>query len=417
MTRFEKAKTVGAETEPSRIESGYSFLAKLINENYFDIIITANYDNLLENALYEEGIKTGDFVVSILGVNSFAETKKKIEDISPRIKIVKIPGDYEKSVYESIDSEILKVRDIPNEALNVLSELINERDVIIIGHALENSILHMILEQTHSRLWYINTKIPEANIAAFSDQTKDRIVAISDGIGRFDTFFLGLYNFTRQRQTSAILRNSSGLLEKIIEKIKVDCLKKGDFLLSVGRKSHYWIDIYELSDYKELLSEVLRNYLEVSLIKQRRYTIVTVYHAEDSEKFFPTADVAEMAVAEINDPYVTHSRAMHNKYSGETTFNPSLQGECIVFNVISTHLSTSLDLVNTIRIREKKEINTIITFIEREEISRKALKSRNIEVRSFVLYDEYSNRFTVNEELLAKDLSEFSTKEKGSDTK
>lgn len=413
---LKKVDVLRYELEPSKIENAYKFLAKLVKENYFDIVVTTNYGNLLENALYEEGVRFGDFVVSILGINSFSQMEKKIKRPSPKIKIIKIGGDHGENVHKLIDREFLEIREVTTSILDVFTKLINERDIIIIGHSLRDPLLATILEQSNARIWYVNTNDPQKNIERFSDQAKNRTLIISDSIGYFESFLSRLYIFTRQQQTSMILKNSSAILNKIIEKTKVDCLKKGDFLLSVGRKSHFWIDIYELRDYKQLMSEVLWNYLEVSLSKQRRYTIVTVYHPEDSEKFFPTADVAEAAVSNITNPYLTHSKAIHNKFSGETTFRPSLQGECILFNVISTHLCTSLDLVNTIRTREKKEINTVITFIEREEISRKVLKSKNIDMRSFILYDEFSNRFTINDELLTKDLNKSFAERKRGDT-
>lgn len=377
-----------SQAEPSEIENGYKFLAKLMKENYFDIVITTDYGNLLENALYEEGVRPNDFIVSISGINSFNQMTKKIDRLVPNMKIIKIRGQ------------------VPSEIIDCFAEIVNERDIIIIGHSLKDPFLGKIIEQSHARIWYVEANLSTDDIADLSDQTKSRTVVITNSIGRFPRFLSKLYIFTRQQQASTILRNSSEVLNEIIERIKVDCLKRGDFLLSVGRKSHSWIDIYELRDYKQLMSKVLKSYLEVSLAKQRRYTIVTVFHPEDSEKFFPTADVAEAAVSSIKNPYLTHSRAIHNKFTGETTFKPNLQGECILLNVISTHLSTVLDLVNTIRTREKKEISTVITFIEREEISRRVLKSRNINMCSFILYDEFSNSFTISDELLTGDLDE-----------
>ena len=76
--------------------SGYKTLAKLIDEGYFRLILTTNFDFMLEKALKETKlILNKDYFVCVIGEGKERILTKKLENES-MIRIVKLHGDYKR---------------------------------------------------------------------------------------------------------------------------------------------------------------------------------------------------------------------------------------------------------------------------------------------------------------------------------
>lgn len=74
---------------------GYGLLAQLIEEKYVDVILTFNYDNLVEQAL--RAIHFADFKVIVRGETRDEEMQKLVDAREPRVKLVKLHGSVQSS--------------------------------------------------------------------------------------------------------------------------------------------------------------------------------------------------------------------------------------------------------------------------------------------------------------------------------
>jgi len=176
--------------EPSE---GYRFLAKLIQAGYFNIILTTNFDRLLEESLLQIGFKQGeDFIVlQVHFIEASVISDFIIRYTYPPIKIIKLHGDLNARKFRFTPDGIFEY---PNElklALNILLR----RDIIIVGHSGRDTDFIKILPSEGGSIWYISPD-PRQEVggaikgAMIKRHSSDKI--ISEDEGHFDVFFKNL---------------------------------------------------------------------------------------------------------------------------------------------------------------------------------------------------------------------------------
>src|SRR5215472_1334312 len=116
--------------------AGYGRLAEITRMGYFDVIVTFNFDRLLETAFDDAGFKQiKDYRSVIRGeteINAFA---KLVRNDQPKVKIVKFHGSLESADYFLFSED--EMANYPPEIANLLGE-ITRRDIIICGYAFED---------------------------------------------------------------------------------------------------------------------------------------------------------------------------------------------------------------------------------------------------------------------------------------
>jgi NAD-dependent SIR2 family protein deacetylase len=109
---------------------GYLQLARLIKEGYFDLALTFNFDNLLEQALIAVDFR--DYSVLVRGEIADDQMQKLIDAKEPRFKLVKLHGSVKGSKHFLFDTEEMYQYPAPIEAM---INLATSRDIVVCGYA------------------------------------------------------------------------------------------------------------------------------------------------------------------------------------------------------------------------------------------------------------------------------------------
>ena len=164
---------------------GYTQLAKLIAAEFFDLVVTFNYDDLLETALQQVGftqIKT-----IIRGETRDEEMQKLIEITEPRFKIAKLHGSLKSSAHFLFTSgEMYKYP----ESVESLLKGITTRDVIVCGYGFEDHCVLSAFAQQGGSIVNVNPSGVPTGLRPFLKDRRSERWSIEL---RFDEFFDELY--------------------------------------------------------------------------------------------------------------------------------------------------------------------------------------------------------------------------------
>lgn len=171
--------------------SGYRDMAALLRDGYFDVVLSTNFDLLLEDALQGAGVKTGEVAVLINEPHAEQRILQTLDYRTPRIKLWKLHGDLKARVFAFTADEIFQ---FTTRIEQTLTAMLN-RDTVVIGHSLRDDDLNRCIRAEGGALWYVNPMAPTsadyAGRAIHARGTTDRI--ISGDLGRFDDFWGWLY--------------------------------------------------------------------------------------------------------------------------------------------------------------------------------------------------------------------------------
>ena len=170
--------------------TGYQALAELIRGGHFDVILSTNFDPLLEDALAGLPMRRRDYVFLVHGVMGPDFVVEHLDNRVPRVKVLKLHGDlfYRKFYYtgEEIDA-------FPREIEDVLEIYLNHRDVLIVGHGMRDSDINRCLTERGSSIWFVGPSPPGDEIARFMKSRKSEHNLITGDLGYFDPFFTRLH--------------------------------------------------------------------------------------------------------------------------------------------------------------------------------------------------------------------------------
>lgn len=116
----------------ARPSTGYMKLAALVREGYFDLVLTFNFDNLLESALHAANVDTRSI---IRGETEEQAMARMLDSGEPRCKILKLHGSLKSSQYFLFSNDELLKYPAPTEAL--ISRL-TSGDIIVCGYAFQD---------------------------------------------------------------------------------------------------------------------------------------------------------------------------------------------------------------------------------------------------------------------------------------
>lgn len=196
---------------------GYWFLAELIKKGYFDLVLTTCSDKCLEKILART-MDYDDFKVIVRGEVGDETVDTIIREIRlPRIKIVKLRGDYgaaDKSIESSTEWEI-------QEPLKEnLYRIIRERGIVFVGNSrIDNSLFRDFPGHENQKDWYIDVKGPNS-ISITHNQPGPSVYGEGDIVpgdeGRFDGFLISLAKsiLAKEQEESEVLSQLQEALSK-----------------------------------------------------------------------------------------------------------------------------------------------------------------------------------------------------------
>jgi TIR domain len=166
------------------------YLATLMKEDYFDIIISTNIDTLLESASREEMRELNDFNVFIAGLHSKGEIVRRG---TKHCTIVKAFGDLDSRIYRTIGNEFNFDEDAH---LKKFLESTLKRNILVVGF---DSVWDRPIERAfpmspEGSLWYVNEEAP-ADDSLIAKAIKLRKGKSLIGLeGSYKNFVIDLYS-------------------------------------------------------------------------------------------------------------------------------------------------------------------------------------------------------------------------------
>jgi len=179
--RYTRLQAFFQEPYPS---SGYRRLAELAKVGYFDVILSSNFDFLLENAFTEVGLKAEDVEVLINGRESEDYILKALERRTPRVKLLKLHGDLKARNMAFTPKEIFE---FGQKVENVLVKYLNG-DVVIIGHEMRDDDINRCIRKDGGAIWYVHPEEPTVDSFIWRAMQVRPSTVISGEPAQFDNF-------------------------------------------------------------------------------------------------------------------------------------------------------------------------------------------------------------------------------------
>ena len=165
---------------------GYRYLAELIQAGYFDVILSTNFDPLLEDAIAALPMRRRDYVLLVHGVMEPQFVVGHLDNAYPRVKVLKLHGDlfYRKFFYTGAEIDAF-----PEPIQQALSIYMNQRDVVIVGHGMQDSDINRCLHKQGGSIWWVGPNPPQGEISELIRLRNSARNILSGQQGFFDPFF------------------------------------------------------------------------------------------------------------------------------------------------------------------------------------------------------------------------------------
>lgn len=162
----------------------YQYVAMLVRERYFPLIMTMNFDTLLEQALADAGLRNSDYRLTTIGPQR-TSTGAESESVPPLTHIVKLHGDLAQDMAQISPDQI-------QEALNASRSWIKadlRGDLVMVAHAQGDDPIDQWLSNTPQReLWWVSES-PPSDRAIAQSWSHVPINEIGAEMGRPQLFF------------------------------------------------------------------------------------------------------------------------------------------------------------------------------------------------------------------------------------
>jgi len=204
---------------------GYYKLAELVKNGYFDLILTFNFDHLLEDALDKNGLR--DYRVIINGDVKEDRILELLRTPEPRVKVLKLHGDLKSRVFAFSKDEILEYH---AAVKNVVAEY-SKRDIIICGYAFNDVNVIRAFSDTGGSIYFVNPAGAGDNIRGFLVSRRSTNKVIKGEAGKFDNFFTVLGDALRRMETE---EKAISLADDLLE------------LRETHKRLHIWKELHHL---------------------------------------------------------------------------------------------------------------------------------------------------------------------------
>jgi hypothetical protein len=198
----ERSERLNVFLEEEYPSYGYSFLALLAREGFFDVIFNANYDPLLQNALErylpftdEQGrpVQRYQRLINRADPSFKRELEEALDSPIPRIKAIWLHG----HLWEV--SGIAFTPMVKRDWYTNVKDIIEKRfgqDLLLIGYTDRDIDILLALQNARDdgNVWYVAPEAPRADIDLALQARKHTI--ISGPAAEFDTFCQVLFDLT-----------------------------------------------------------------------------------------------------------------------------------------------------------------------------------------------------------------------------
>lgn len=194
--RFEKLTPLqrvellqGSMNKPLKADSPYHDLTHILREGFADIVFTFNIDHLLEDALRSAGLvfETDYSVIDVPKTNATYVADLLQQPSAPRIRIVKLHGDYRHGINYMTSKEISEY----NPHILELVRRYSQSMAVVCGY----SFFHLNVLTAFSRnggpLYYANMSFPDAPMVLSLISMRDGRV-IDGELGKFEVLMKSL---------------------------------------------------------------------------------------------------------------------------------------------------------------------------------------------------------------------------------
>lgn len=207
-----RRKAIENLVEQAQPSLGYAYLANLLEHNYFNVVFTTNFDDLLTEACYRYMDSTR------LLVAAHDSAMRNLRATSPRPKVIKLHGDF---LYDSIKNTPKETESLEANTLAKLRQFSHEYGLVVVGYSGRDRSVMDALEQalidedsfSNGVYWCVYKRQTMDNPPALQRIAMDKRVYIVpiDGFDELmaeinDKAGIGLpiglsdpYNFTRDR--------------------------------------------------------------------------------------------------------------------------------------------------------------------------------------------------------------------------
>lgn len=173
---------------------GYARLAELVHQEFFEVVITTNYDSMLESSWTERGLVPGrDYHIYVVNSNKESELGRFLR--SPLHKIIKLHGDLGSGILLFTPEETFE---FPEEVKRHMRDLTRET-ILFVGYSGRDRDVFKFLSNEGESVWWVNPTEPDFQktedrkiIQFLLNRHSDRNILFGDA-ARFDSFFRSLY--------------------------------------------------------------------------------------------------------------------------------------------------------------------------------------------------------------------------------
>lgn len=167
--------------------SGFAKLAELIEAEYFDVVLTFNFDDLLERAL-SKTMSLRDVKAIIRGETDDRAMATLLGRPEPRFKLFKLHGSLRSSDYFLFDSR--EMLEYP-EAVALLVKDLTRRDIIVCGYAMADLCVVSSFSKQGGSVYCVNPSGAPDNLRGFLQARASHDLTIECP---FDDFFDRLHH-------------------------------------------------------------------------------------------------------------------------------------------------------------------------------------------------------------------------------
>jgi hypothetical protein len=163
----------------------YQYVAQLIRERYFPLIMTMSFDTLLEQALASSGVRVTDYQVTTFGTRRISSAYPKRSNADQLTHIVKLHGDLAQDVFQITPQQIETTLNLSRQWIK--SDL--KGDLIMVEHILSDDPIDAWLGHSPSReIWWVS-ELPPADKTKVQSWSVEPIYEINGSMGAPQTFF------------------------------------------------------------------------------------------------------------------------------------------------------------------------------------------------------------------------------------
>ena len=145
--------------DPSQITPGYSALASLCAAAYFDLVLTTNFDPLMDDALAAAKLWRKDYLLLVNTVIRNDWLAGVLPERQPRVKVLKLHGDL---FHRAMAWTVKEMDSFLDDITPVLGQAIKGRDVLVVGQSLRDRRIRALVMNNARTIWFTHPdKVPD----------------------------------------------------------------------------------------------------------------------------------------------------------------------------------------------------------------------------------------------------------------